>query len=152
MLADAQAGDPEILALQNSSTTSLRLTSLPLPASTSTIICDTSTGTPRPIVPSSLRRAVFNAMHSLSHPGVGATEQLIKQRYVWPGMKKDIKAWTRSCQPCQRSKVQRHTTAPFSAFRTPDARFNQVHIDMVGPLPPSRGQVYMLTCIDRFTR
>ena len=152
VLADAQAGDPEILALQNSSTTSLRLTSLPLPASTSTIICDTSTGTPRPIVPSSLRRAVFNAMHSLSHPGVRATEQLIKQRYVWPGMKKDIKAWTQSCQPCQRSKVQRHTTAPFSAFRTPDARFNQVHIDIVGPLPPSRGQVYMLTCIDQFTR
>ena len=152
VLADAQAGDPEILALQNSSTTSLRLMSLPLPASTSTIICDTSTGTPRPIVPSSLRCAVFNAMHSLSHPGVRATEQLIKQRYVWPGMKKGIKAWTRSCQPCQRSKVQRHTTAPFSAFRTPDARFNQVHIDIVGPLPPSRGQVYMLTCIDRFTR
>ena len=100
-LADAQTGDPELRALQNSSTTSLRLQSLPLPASTSTIICDTSNGTPRPFVPSSLRRTVFNALHSLSHPGVQATQQLIKERYVWPGMKKDIKAWTRTCQPCR---------------------------------------------------
>ena len=37
-------------------------------------------------------------------------------------------------------------------FATPDARFDQVHIDLVGPLPPSAGMVYLLTCIDRFTR
>ena len=150
VLADAQAGDPEIHALQNSPTTSLRLTPIPLPASTSTIICDISAGAPRPFVPSSLRRTVFNALHSLSHPGMQATQQLIKERFVWPGMK-DIKAWTRTCQPYQQSKIQRHTVSPFSAFRTPNARFDQVHIDIVGPLPPSHGQVYMLTCIDRFT-
>ena len=27
-----------------------------------------------------------------------------------------------------------------------------VHIDIVGPLPPSNGFRYILTCIDRFTR
>ncbi len=27
-----------------------------------------------------------------------------------------------------------------------------VHIDLVGPLPPSQGYQYLLTCIDRFTR
>ncbi|BHF70461.1 hypothetical protein SprV_0301351200 [Sparganum proliferum] len=37
-------------------------------------------------------------------------------------------------------------------FATPDARFSHVHIDLVGPLPPSNGSVSMLTCIDRFTR
>ena len=30
--------------------------------------------------------------------------------------------------------------------------FDIVHIDLVGPLPPSRGFTYLLTCIDRFTR
>ena len=39
-----------------------------------------------------------------------------------------------------------------TTFATPDARFDQVHIDIVGPLPPSRGYSYLLTCIDRFTR
>ena len=53
--------------------------------------------------------------------------------------------------PCQKSKVQHHTVTPISTFKTPDRRFNQVNIDIVGPLPPSHGQVYMLTCIDRYT-
>jgi len=35
-----------------------------------------------------------------------------------------------------------------SNFKTPDARFANIHIDLVGPLPPSKGNVYLLTCID----
>ena len=151
-LAQAQTGDSELQALLNSSSTSLHLTALPLPASSSTITCDMSTGSPRPFVPVPLRRIVFTALHSLSHPGVQATQRLITERFVWPGMKKDIKTWTRTCLSCQRSKVQRHTNTPFSTFKTPDTRFDQIHIDIVGPLPPSEGYTYLLTCIDRFTR
>ena len=33
-----------------------------------------------------------------------------------------------------------------------DARFSNIHIDIVGPLPSSNGYTYLLTCIDRFTR
>ena len=35
---------------------------------------------------------------------------------------------------------------------TPGARFNEVYIDIVGPLPPAQGFTYILTCIDHFTR
>ena len=45
-----------------------------------------------------------------------------------------------------------NTITPLSTFKTPDTRFSQIHIDIVGPLPPSEGQTYLLTCIDRFTR
>ena len=152
LLAQAQGNDPELKALQHSTSTSLQLKSLPLPASSTNIICDMSTGTPRPFVPSPLRHTVFNALHSLSHPGERATRHLIAARFVWPGMRKDIRAWSRTCLPCQRSKIQCHTVTPFSTFKTPDSRFNQIHIGIVGPLPPSYGQLYLLTCIDRFTR
>ena len=37
-------------------------------------------------------------------------------------------------------------------FPLPTARFDYVHLDIVGPLPPSDGHRYVLTCIDRFTR
>ena len=37
-------------------------------------------------------------------------------------------------------------------FRTPDARFSHVHVDIVGPLPDSSGYKYLLTVVDRFTR
>ena len=66
-------------------------------------------------------------------------------------MRKDIKTWTRTCLPCQRSKIH-HNTTPLSTFETPDARFIQIHIDIVGPLPSCEGHSYRLTCIDRFTR
>ena len=152
VLAQAQVDDPELRGLQTSSSTSLCLTQFPLPSSSLTITCDTSTGTPLPFVPMPLRRTVFTSLHSLSHPGTQASLSLIADRFAWPGMKRDIKAWTRMCLPCQRAKVQRHTITQLSPFKPPDTRFSQVHIDIVGPLPPSQGQVYLLTCIDRFTR
>ena len=43
-------------------------------------------------------------------------------------------------------------STPQSKFHVPDDRFDVVHIDLVGPLPPSKGFTYILTCIDRFTR
>ena len=95
---------------------------------------------------------VFNSLHSLSHPGIRATQKLVTALYVWPGINSDVRKWTKSCLECQRSKVQRHTFTPLGTFATPDARFNNVHIDLVGPLPSSNGYCYVLTCIDRFTR
>ena len=50
------------------------------------------------------------------------------------------------------SQVQRHNSAPLSSFPLPTSRFDTVHIDLVGPLPPSQGFTYLLTCVDRFTR
>ena len=31
-------------------------------------------------------------------------------------------------------------------------RFDHVHVDLVGPLPASRGYTYLFTMVDRFTR
>ena len=83
---------------------------------------------------------------------IRATQRLLTDRYVWPGIKADSRKWTRTCLKCQKSKVQCHTVTPLSTFATPDARFDRVHIDIVGPLPPSQGFSYLLTCMDRFTR
>ena len=91
-------------------------------------------------------------LYTPSHPGVKATTQLITDRYVWPHMNTDIKAWTRCYIPCQRVKIHRHTLTPLSTLPVPDARFQRIHLDIVGPLPPPRGFSYLLTCIDRFSR
>ncbi|CAH8670327.1 unnamed protein product [Dicrocoelium dendriticum] len=34
----------------------------------------------------------------------------------------------------------------------PDARCRHVHFDIVGALPPANGFVYLLICVDRYTR
>ena len=150
-MAAAQHTDDDIIRLR-SSPSSLKIEAVPLTMSDSTILCDTSTGVARPLVPKEFRHAVFESLHFLSHPGIRATQRLLTARYVWPNIKADSRKWTRSCLQCQTSKVQRHTVTPLSTFLTPTARFDRIHIDIVGPLPPSKGFTYMLTCIDRFTR
>ncbi|BHF62295.1 hypothetical protein SprV_0200527700 [Sparganum proliferum] len=130
----------------------LQLQELPLTTGNGTILCDISTPSHRPFVPPSLRRKVFSSLHNLSHPGSRATDKLVSDRFVWPGMHKDLKAWTRACIACQRSKIQRHNQAPIGTFPGPGARFSHVHLDIVGPLPLSNGCSYLLTCVDRFTR
>ena len=49
-------------------------------------------------------------------------------------------------------KVRQHTVTSPGTFALPDARFDHIHIDLVGPLPPCQGYSYLLTCVDRFTR
>ena len=153
VMAKAQRTDPELQKLlSNPEQSSLQLTELALYTGDMTLFCDTSTGIPRPFVPAALRKIVLDSLHSLSHPGVRATKHLLTTRYVWPKMHSDITHWTKACPQCQRAKVTRHINAPIMSFKPPDARFDVVHIDIVGPLPPSQGYQYLLTCIDRFTR
>ena len=67
-------------------------------------------------------------------------------------MNHDVRTWAKTCKRCQKSKINRHTITPLGTLMTPDAHFDHVHIDIVGPLPPSNEHTYLLTCIDRFTR
>ena len=53
---------------------------------------------------------------------------------------------------CQHAKIQHHIQSPLSSFLAPKARFQIVHVDLVGLLPSSRGFSYLLTCIDCFTK
>ncbi|KAL7641867.1 UNVERIFIED_CONTAM: hypothetical protein RMT77_007741 [Armadillidium vulgare] len=132
--------------------TSLHLQSLHLPGIARPLVCDTSTGSPRPLVPSSFRKQVFHLLHDLAYPGISATQKLVASRFVWPNMQCDLKTWARACLSCQRNKIHRHTKAPLGEFLPPGERFQHVHVDLVGPIPPSDGCSYLLTCVDRFTR
>ncbi|BHF83814.1 hypothetical protein SprV_0902696100 [Sparganum proliferum] len=122
---------------------SLQLVDVPLTTGTGTILYDVSTPFHRPYV--------FQTLHGLSHPGTRASQKLLAERFVWPGLNTDAKARTRSCLCCQRNKVQRHNKSPSGTLPSPDERFNHVHLDVVGPLPPSNGYTHLLTCVDRYT-
>lgn len=121
-----------------------------LDASLPPIACDTSRSHPRPFIPS-LRRVVFYSLHGIALPGVRGTQAMIGDCYVWPHMRKDISTWCRQCIRCQAAKVHTHVHAPVHTIPTPDVAFSHVHINIVGPLPPSRGFSYILTVVDRTT-
>ncbi|GFX91369.1 transposon Ty3-I Gag-Pol polyprotein [Trichonephila clavipes] len=123
-LSKAQLEDNELQSFQNDEKSSLVFKRVPSPVSATELICDTSTGSPRPFVPHNFRRTIFEHFHNLAHPGVAASFQLIASRYVWPNMRKTVKDWVQNCIACQRSKVHRHTKTPLGTFALPDARFS----------------------------
>lgn len=150
-VAADQTNDVELRGLLRSS--SLKLEKRTLPASNVQLYCDVSIeGKIRPYIPSQHRQTVLSVVHGLAHPGIRATRKLVSDRFVWDGMNKDINHFVKHCISCQRSKVLRHTIAPIGEFGFPKSRFSHVHVDIVGPLPPSNGFRYMLTMVDRFTR
>ncbi|GFW25909.1 transposon Tf2-6 polyprotein [Trichonephila clavipes] len=130
-LSKAQLEDNELQSFQNDEKSSLVLKRVPSPVSATELICDTSTGSPRPFVPHNFRRTIFEHFHNLAHPGVAASFQLIASRYVWPNMRKTVKDWVQNCIACQRSKVHRHTKTPLGTFALPDARFSHIHVDLI---------------------
>lgn len=114
--------------------------------------CETSLTLPRVYVPQCFRRTIFENIHGLAHPGTRASKKLISTRYFWPKMNRDITKWSKECTACQKCKIYRHTKSPFGNFEIPKCRFEHVHMDIVGPLPPSNGFTYILTLVDRYTR
>ena len=109
----ARQQDAEFEAsLSSSKYQSLLLEKRFLPASQTSIIGDTSKGTFRVVVPTSLTKRVFDTIHSLSHPGIKGTQRMIGDRFVWHGIKRDITEWCRTCINCQKCKFFRHNRDP----------------------------------------
>lgn len=150
-LAKSQEKDEELQTFLKSDTT-LKLKRVPVPGTQVNLYCDIETQIPRPFVTPSHRKTVFQSLHGLSHPGIKATAQLIRQRFVWPGIQKDCRRWAQACLQCQQAKITRHNKARTGTFRLPTQRFEHIHVDIVGPMPVSKGCKYCLTIIDRFTR
>ena len=149
-MARQQAIDIGVQRLVSHST--LQIVSCKLPETQEQLLVDVSTGKPRPLLPEAWTRVVFNFNHDLAHAGARAMRRMICDRFVWHGMARDIRQWSRTCVACQRAKVARHTVAPVSALPMPNKRFDSLHVDLVGPLPESQGFSYLLTIVDRFTR
>jgi transposase InsO family protein len=117
------------------------------------LLVDVQSGVMRPLVPEPFRRAIFDAVHGLAHPGIRATKRMISSRYLWPNLAAEVTRWCRSCQDCQRAKVTAQPAAAVQPIEVPTQRFSHIHLDLVGPLPASpEGYTHVLTVIDRSTR
>lgn len=149
-IAADQIGDPELQQLMDNPALSMR--KLRLPGTEVELYVDVSTTNIRPYVPKKHRLPVFQQLNRLSHPGIRASQHMMRTKFIWTGINKDVREWTRACNQCQTTKVHRHTHSPPASFPPPSARFDHIHVDIVGPLPYSSGHRYIFTCIDRTTR
>ena len=87
-----------------------------------------------------------------THAGQQQTIKMARDRYLWPGLGRDIKKFVKSCTVCQKVKINRHEHVKPGQFPVEKTRFRTVHTDLVGPLPETEeGYKYILTAIDRAT-
>ena len=91
-----------------------------------------------------------DTFHQLNHPGPKATAQKVNERYYWPNLMGEVQKRVRKCHDCQSIKPGA-AIKPFMDNRPVGARFEDVQVDVVGPLPPSEGYTHLLTMVDRAT-
>ncbi|GIY86345.1 reverse transcriptase [Caerostris darwini] len=152
-MANNQKSDKELSEiLVHPDKSSLVLQPFPMGNHAIELYCDVASNRIRPFVPEVNRKKVFSSLHSISHLGITGTVKLVEERYVWPGIKADVRTWAQQCLACQSLKVTCHTQSKLGAFIPSNARFKHVHIDIVGPLPPSESFRYCLICVDRFSK
>lgn len=151
-LAILQATDKYLSETNLINNPNINIKKIYLASSDTPLHCEVSSSHARPYLLGPFRRIAFEQIHNLSHPSVRSTRKLIKQKFFWPNMNKDIGLWAKTCIACQKSKISRHTVSDIQPFPECD-RFEQLHIDLIGPLVTTAdGFRYCLTMIDRRTR
>ncbi|KAL5477308.1 hypothetical protein EMCRGX_G024090 [Ephydatia muelleri] len=104
------------------------------------------------------RQRILNACHALptgGHLGHDKTYNKVADRYHWKCMYKDIEAYIRTCEACQKTNDVKFmkATAPLHPIPVPQEVWKQVGIDLIGPLKKSRsGNRYIITLVDYFSK
>lgn len=110
------------------------------------------------VVPPTCRNEILRLGHDVpmaGHLGVNKTYERVLDHFYWPGIKRDVADYSRSCHVCQvvgkrNQKIPPAPLQPIPAFREP---FSRVIVDCVGPLPRTKaGNQYLLTIMCASTR
>ncbi|SJK98309.1 uncharacterized protein ARMOST_01574 [Armillaria ostoyae] len=105
---------------------------------------------------SSLRGEIIAQSHdhiTAGHPGIAKTRELVQREYWWPKIQKDVEAYIKGCETCQRTKTNTQAkSAPLHPNVIPTEPWTHISIDMVTGLPDSNGHDALLAIVDRFSK
>lgn len=110
----------------------------------------------RLFVPEGVRPDVMKEFHDsplAGHPGSTKTVELVQRRFWWPNIYKDVRAYVRGCDNCQRTKALRETRSKVLHPNTvPEGPWQIVTVDLIGELPESNGYNAICVIVDRFSK
>ncbi len=110
----------------------------------------------RLFVPEGLQSSVIQWGHCSNvacHPGVSRTKFLVKQRFWWPLMARDVHDFVLACSVCATSKSSnRPPDGLLQPLPVPSRPWSHITLDFVTALPPSQGHTVVLTVVDRFSK
>lgn len=101
----------------------------------------------RIVVPASLRQKVCELAHE-GHPGIVNMKARMRTKVWWPSMYKNAEETVKTCNSCQ-LVAQYNPPEPIRRRVLPEAPWQQVAFDILGPLP---SKDYILVVIDYYSR
>ena len=110
------------------------------------------------VAPQAYHHDILSLAHETplsGHLGINKTYNKIITHFYWPGLRKDVAEFCKTCHVCQvvgkpNQTIPKAPLQPIPAFEEP---FSRVLIDCVGPLPKTKkGNEYLLTIMCASTR
>jgi hypothetical protein len=115
---------------------------------------DQETGELRLAVPLSKRRPLVHERHGGLFGGHFNEKKIylmLKKHYYWPRMRSQVRQWVLSCEICAHNRAGRRNTPPLKTIDS-SAPFELLCMDLVKMGMTSRGNMYVATFIDHFTK
>ena len=89
----------------------------------------------------------------VDHLGQQRMMKLVKRNYWWPGLKEDIKKYVQGCFKYQQNKVQHQKKLEeLHLLDISQGLWQEINIDVIGPLPKSNGMDTIVIIVNRFTK
>lgn len=103
-----------------------------------------------------IRSQLLRAYHASpfgGHSGIRATYQRIKKLFYWPGMKKKVEEFIKTCTTCQVTKAKHiHIPGLLNPLEVPEMAWTHITMDFIEGLPKSDGKDVILVVVDRLTK
>ncbi|CAH2093702.1 unnamed protein product [Euphydryas editha] len=113
---------------------------------------DSESEEPQLVIPASLRSKVMFECHdspTAAHGGIQRTIHRISQRFYFPGLRRYVTEYLKTCIECQRYKASNLKPAGLLQTPVPAQRFEIIAVDLFGPLPKGpQGERWILIVED----
>lgn len=108
-------------------------------------------------IPLNLRNDILSRFHNspvAAHGGMVKTLELIRRKFYWPGMVRDVRNYVRLCETCKECKAPNSILKPNMGAQIVTFRpFQRLYVDILGPYPRSKqGHIGILIVLDHMSK
>ena len=103
----------------------------------------------RIVLPEALHHLAIKKAHQGAHPGMNGMKRRLRSHFWFPKMDKSIENFVENCEDCQMFTNKR-TKQPLIPVVAPKRPWNDVSIDLFGPMPDQKHVVVVLDSASRF--